>query len=94
MENEPFHLSCLVEGYPKPNLTFFKDDEDEQQLLNELTRRGGGLYKIHASNGQQTVKSQINITVICKSLFKKQKHKQIPSLLNSLLCLVVCHHSV
>lgn len=68
MQNVPFNLSCIVEGFPEPTLTFYKDDE-EVELKNKLTRKDAGLYKINASNSQQTVMSQIDIFVNCKSLF-------------------------
>lgn len=65
MENVPFTLSCTVQGYPKPSLTFYKEGE-EVDLRDKLTRKDEGLYNISASNGQETAISQINITVICK----------------------------
>lgn len=68
MQNVPFSLNCTVKGFPKPELTFYKDDE-EIELKNKLTREDEGLYKIHASNSQKTVMSQIEIFVYCKSLF-------------------------
>lgn len=68
MENVPFILSCNVTGFPRPDLTFYKDGE-EVELRDKLTRRDGGFYNIFASNSLQRVKSQINITVVCESLF-------------------------
>lgn len=68
MQNVPFNLSCIVEGFPEPEMTFYKD-EDEIELKNKLTKKDAGLYIINASYGQQTVTSQIYIFVHCKSLF-------------------------
>lgn len=62
MQNVPFDLSCIVEGFPQPTLTFYKDHE-EIQLKNKLTRKDAGLYIVNASNSQQTVTSQIDIFV-------------------------------
>lgn len=67
IQNVPFNPNCTVEGYPKPELTFYKDDE-EIQLPAKLTRKDEGLYIMNASNSHQTVTSQIDIFVICKSL--------------------------
>lgn len=67
-ENLPFVLSCNVTGFPRPNLTFHKDG-DEVELRDKLSRQDGGFYTIGASNSQGAVKSQINITVVCKSFF-------------------------
>lgn len=68
MQNVPFNLSCIVEGFPQPTLTFYKDHE-EIELKNKLTRKDAGLYIVNASNSQQTVTSQIDIFVNCKSLY-------------------------
>lgn len=68
MQNVPFNLSCIMEGFPEPTLTFYKDD-DERELKNKLTTEDAGLYIVNASNSQQTVTSQIDIFVNCKSLF-------------------------
>lgn len=67
MQNVPFNLSCIVEGFPEPTLTFYKDDDEIK--TNKLTRKDAGLYIVNASNSQQTVTSQIDIFVNCKSLF-------------------------
>lgn len=88
MENIPFTLSCIVEGFPIATLTFYKEGE-EVKLQDKLRRKDGGFYTIKASNSQQTVTSQINITVICKSLLKKQNKFPL-----SQSHLDVCHLSV
>lgn len=71
MENVPFILSCNVTGFPRPNLTFYKDGE-EVELRDKLTRKDGGFYTVIASSRQQRVNSQIKITVICKSLYSSK----------------------
>lgn len=68
IEHVPFTLKCIVTGYPKPELTFWKDGM-EVFLPEKLKRKHDGPYVIKASNGQQTVESRINISVFCKLFF-------------------------
>lgn len=68
IEHVPFTLNCTLVGYPKPQLTIWKDGI-EVFLPEKLRREHEGSYVISISNGRQTVKSQINISVICKLFF-------------------------
>lgn len=65
VEHTPHNLTCTVEGYPRPKISWFKDDE-EVELPEKLTRHDAGQYLILAENDNETVNATVDITVICK----------------------------
>lgn len=65
LEHTPHILTCTVEGYPKPNIIWYKDDE-EVELPEKLTRRDAGQYFIVAESNIGTVNATVDITVICE----------------------------
>lgn len=65
LEHVPHNLSCTVEGYPKPNIIWYKDGE-EVVLREKLTRSDAGQYLIVAESMLATVNATVDITVICE----------------------------
>ncbi|XP_060945577.1 hemicentin-1-like [Limanda limanda] len=63
MEGSPLNLPCAVEGYPEPEITWYKDDE-RVEPTEDLTRRDAGLYVITASNNQSSVNVTVEIIVM------------------------------
>ncbi|XP_049416447.1 hemicentin-1-like [Epinephelus fuscoguttatus] len=63
LEYTSHNLTCTVEGYPKPEITWSKDGE-EVDLPEKLTRRDTGQYVITASNNQSSVNFTVDINVI------------------------------
>ncbi|XP_070779073.1 roundabout homolog 1-like [Enoplosus armatus] len=63
LEYSPHNLTCIVEGYPKPETSWYKDGE-EVELPENLTRSDMGQYLITASNSLTTVNHTVEITVI------------------------------
>lgn len=61
----PHNLTCTVEGYPKPNIIWYKDG-DEVVLQENLTRRDAGQYLIVAESKLATVNATVDITVFCE----------------------------
>ncbi|XP_029997196.1 hemicentin-1 [Sphaeramia orbicularis] len=61
-EYAPFNLTCKVEGYPKPEITLYKDN-DEVELPENLTRSDSGQYVIAASNQNDIVNVTVEIVV-------------------------------
>ncbi|XP_056869919.1 hemicentin-1-like [Takifugu flavidus] len=62
LEHMPHNLTCTVEGYPKPNITWYKDGE-EVVLPEYLTRRDAGQYLVAAENMLGNVSATVDITV-------------------------------
>ncbi|XP_056256732.1 hemicentin-2 [Seriola aureovittata] len=56
------NFTCIVEGYPKPEITWYRDGE-EVELPEILTRRDAGKYLITASNSVSIVNFTADITV-------------------------------
>lgn len=65
LEGAPYNLTCIVEGYPKPEIIWSKDGE-EVELPENLTRRDSGQYLITASSNLSSVNLTVEINVICK----------------------------
>lgn len=65
LEHTPHNLTCTVEGYPKPNIIWYKDGE-EVELPENLTRRDAGQYLIVAESVMATVNATVDITVVCE----------------------------
>lgn len=65
VEHTPHNLTCTVEGYPKPNIIWYKDGE-EVELPENLTRRDAGQYLIVAESVMATVNATVDITVVCE----------------------------
>lgn len=63
-EFTPHNISCTVEGYPEPEITWSKDGEET--FPDILTRHDAGHYVITASNALSSVNATLEITVICK----------------------------
>lgn len=61
----PHNLTCTVEGYPKPNIIWYKDG-DEVVLQENLTRRDAGQYLIVAESTLATVNATVDIIVFCE----------------------------
>ncbi|KAF0032855.1 hypothetical protein F2P81_015145 [Scophthalmus maximus] len=58
LENTPNNLTCTVEGFPKPETTWYKDGE-EVDLPKNPDRGDAGQYVVTASNNV----SSVNVTV-------------------------------
>lgn len=65
LEHTPHNLMCTVEGYPKPNIIWYKDGE-EVELAENLTRHDAGQYLIVADSIMATVNATVDIAVVCK----------------------------
>lgn len=65
LEHTPHNLTCTVEGYPNPNIIWYKDGEDVV-LPENLTRRDAGQYLIVAESMLATVNASVDITVFCE----------------------------
>ncbi|XP_031168179.1 hemicentin-2-like isoform X2 [Sander lucioperca] len=63
LEGAPYNLTCIVEGYPKPEIIWSKDGE-EVELPENLTRRDSGQYLITASSNLSSVNLTVEINVI------------------------------
>lgn len=63
LEDAPHNLSCTVEGFPKPEVMWFKD-EDEVALPESLTRSDTGQYVITASNNLSNINVTVEINVV------------------------------
>ncbi|XP_047199831.1 hemicentin-1 [Hippoglossus stenolepis] len=63
LEYTPLNRTCTAEGYPKPEITWYKDG-GEVELIGNLTRRDAGLYEITASNNLSSVNVTLEINVI------------------------------
>ncbi|XP_034075869.1 hemicentin-1-like [Gymnodraco acuticeps] len=63
LEDAPHNLSCTVEGFPKPEVMWFKD-EDEVALPESLTRSDTGQYVISASNNLSSINVTVEINVV------------------------------
>lgn len=61
-EYAPFSLTCKVEGYPKPEITWYKDN-DQVELPEYLTRSDSGQYVIAASNQVDITNVTVDIVV-------------------------------
>uniref|UniRef100_A0A672IYR6 Ig-like domain-containing protein n=1 Tax=Salarias fasciatus TaxID=181472 RepID=A0A672IYR6_SALFA len=66
LEHDDRNLACTVEGYPTPEIIWYKDGE-EVELPETFTRRDAGQYVITASNSLTSVNSTVDIVVLCKS---------------------------
>lgn len=64
-EFTPNNVTCTVEGYPEPEITWSKDGK-EITFPQILTRSDAGQYVITASNLLSSVNATMEITVICK----------------------------
>lgn len=65
LEHMPHNLTCTVEGYPKPNIIWYKDGE-EVVLPEYLTRRDAGQYVVTAENMLANVSVTVDISVFCE----------------------------
>lgn len=65
LEHTPHNLTCTVEGYPEPNINWYKDGE-EVVLPENLTRHDAGQYLIVAESMLATVNATVDITVFCE----------------------------
>ncbi|KAL3053555.1 hypothetical protein OYC64_005979 [Pagothenia borchgrevinki] len=63
LEDAPHNLSCTAEGFPKPEVMWFKD-EDEVTLPESLTRSDTGQYVITASNNLSSINVTVEINVV------------------------------
>ncbi|XP_069571703.1 hemicentin-2 [Brachyistius frenatus] len=63
LENTPHSLTCTVEGFPEPEMIWYKDG-GEVELLENLTRSDGGQYLITASNVLSSVNATVDIIVL------------------------------
>ncbi|XP_078125559.1 hemicentin-1 [Sander vitreus] len=63
LEGAPYNLTCIVEGYPTPEIIWSKDGE-EVELPENLTRRDSGQYLITASSNLSSVNLTVEINVI------------------------------
>ncbi|XP_050930005.1 hemicentin-1 [Lates calcarifer] len=63
VEYVPHNLTCTVEGYPQPNITWYKDREEVSPPEN-LTRSDAGQYVITASNSLSSDNCTVEITVL------------------------------
>lgn len=70
LEDAPHNLSCTVEGFPKPEVMWFKD-EDDVALPESLTRSDTGQYVITASNNLSSINVTVEIYVVCKLFWWK-----------------------
>lgn len=65
MEFKAYNLSCEVEGYPTPDVQWYKDGEDV--VLPEYLPRGyGGQYLILANSTNKMASHVIDIKVLCE----------------------------
>lgn len=64
-EHMPHNLTCTVDGYPKPDITWYKDG-DEVIPQKNLTRDDAGQYLIVAESKLGTVNATVDITVFCE----------------------------
>ncbi|XP_073350907.1 hemicentin-1 [Pagrus major] len=62
-EYAPHNLTCFAVGYPTPEITWSKEDE-EVDLPKILTRSDAGQYMITASNSRSSVIHTVEITVL------------------------------
>lgn len=65
LEYEPNKLTCTVEGYPKPEIVWYRDG-DEVELPENFTRGSGGQYVITASNSLASVNVTVELNILCK----------------------------
>lgn len=65
LEHAPHNLTCTVEGYPKPDIIWYKDGE-EVELPENLTRRDAGQYLIVAETFTAFANATVDIKVICE----------------------------
>lgn len=70
LEYAPHNLTCIVEGYPKPETVWYKDGE-EVRIPENLTRSDTGQYLITATNTLSSVNVTVEITIICKLFWWK-----------------------
>ncbi|KAF7665990.1 hypothetical protein LDENG_00122260 [Lucifuga dentata] len=63
VEYAPHNFTCTVQGYPKPETIWYKDDEEVEPPEN-LTRSDAGQYMITASNSLSSVSHIVEINVI------------------------------
>ncbi|KAF3700028.1 Hemicentin-2 Precursor [Channa argus] len=62
LEYAPHNITCRVEGYPKPQTTWFRLNE-VVELPQTLTRSDAGQYVINASNNHSSVNFTVEIIV-------------------------------
>uniref|UniRef100_A0A8D2ZSM5 Ig-like domain-containing protein n=1 Tax=Scophthalmus maximus TaxID=52904 RepID=A0A8D2ZSM5_SCOMX len=65
LENTPNNLTCTVEGFPKPETTWYKDGE-EVDLPKNPDRGDAGQYVVTASNNVSSVNVTVEFDVLCK----------------------------
>ncbi|XP_071389542.1 hemicentin-1 [Centroberyx affinis] len=63
VEYATHNFTCTVEGYPRPNITFYKDG-DKVDLPEKLTRSHAGQYMIIASNQLSSISHTVDIDVL------------------------------
>ncbi|XP_051243699.1 hemicentin-1 [Dicentrarchus labrax] len=63
LEYAPHNLTCTVEGYPQPDIIWYKDSE-EVELPENITRSDAGQYLITASNNLTSVSLTVEINVL------------------------------
>lgn len=68
LEHAPNNLTCNVVGYPKPEITWYKDGE-EVHRPETLRRSDAGQYMINASNTLLSVNVTVDIYVICTYIY-------------------------
>ncbi|KAI5607012.1 intercellular adhesion molecule 5 precursor [Silurus asotus] len=63
-EGHDFMPNCTVVGFPKPELTWYKDNMDILQIPHKMTKKDSGQYILQASNGNAIVNHTLEVEVL------------------------------
>ncbi|KAI5091537.1 intercellular adhesion molecule 5 precursor [Silurus meridionalis] len=63
-EDHDFRPNCTVVGFPKPELTWYKDNMDILQIPHKMSKEDSGQYFLQASNGNATVNHTLEVEVL------------------------------